>query len=754
MLATMDLERIFADLDGVHWAGLEHAYGEAEDVPGMLRALAGGGDGASDALVELWGSVIHQGTVYGATVEAVPFLARLAAAGVLPAELLALVGAVADSDDEYRLPAPGACRAAAAAALPLILPLAAGRAPDRPDGAPEDTGPGEETEERRAEVRRTAVWAAGRTGDPSALPVLRERWVHERHPGVRAELLAAIALLDPAGAVALLDGVLGAAAGDGGAPPGTGALSGTGAPATAEAPEVVIVALLALVDSGAPWTPAHRDALLALLPGGPLVSGRFDEHRAEPLRYAVGSLLLRDTDLDRDAAYGLAAAALRLPAPEAVEEAISAAEQACLISRSAPGRLAGPLLALFADPASPHTARLLPVLGGLGPRAAPAVPGLAALAAGEGDTADRALAILVRLDPERSGRLLARGLGDRSRSLAEATGRRGGGPGPAVPYAPELLNAIRIELTALAAADDLRSPAAGRLTAILAGWGQRAAAALPEVTVLFRRAPGRFARVLASVCPPESRESTAGLLRAAAALGPAGERCAAAEALRALTGETGPLLEALGAVLASGPEAEQVSLAGELGTEGAVLVPELRAALTPAGVRRSVPELRTDTALALSLGRLTGEPAEAVKIVGEVLAEAAEGTWTRRAVREGCEAAVRLGPAARELIPVLESVLVSAPRHSAPAVTALAALGAVPAGAAGLMLGLAERDEDPEGALEALESLGTQDLGVEDLRRLRALAERDLRVVASGLEPEIVRKDERFRSRAARLLAD
>jgi hypothetical protein len=62
------------DLDAVDWSGLEHAYGAADDVPGLLRDLA---DGSDEALSTLYGNIWHQGTVYEATGHAVPFLVRI-----------------------------------------------------------------------------------------------------------------------------------------------------------------------------------------------------------------------------------------------------------------------------------------------------------------------------------------------------------------------------------------------------------------------------------------------------------------------------------------------------------------------------------------------------------------------------------------------------------------------------------------------------------------------------------------------------
>lgn len=68
-------------LPGLHdvaWGQLEHAYGSAEGVPGMIEALA-----SDDAADRAWGidaldaSIHHQGSVYSASTAAVPFLVAL-----------------------------------------------------------------------------------------------------------------------------------------------------------------------------------------------------------------------------------------------------------------------------------------------------------------------------------------------------------------------------------------------------------------------------------------------------------------------------------------------------------------------------------------------------------------------------------------------------------------------------------------------------------------------------------------------------
>ncbi|MFO0941234.1 MAG: hypothetical protein U0930_10735 [Pirellulales bacterium] len=63
-------------LDEVPWSTLDHAYGKADDVPGLIRALQSS-ETSSDALHELFGNIWHQGTVYQATSFAVPFLVEL-----------------------------------------------------------------------------------------------------------------------------------------------------------------------------------------------------------------------------------------------------------------------------------------------------------------------------------------------------------------------------------------------------------------------------------------------------------------------------------------------------------------------------------------------------------------------------------------------------------------------------------------------------------------------------------------------------
>ncbi len=73
------VEPILEAIAAVAWVQLQHAYGAAGDVRGQLAAITVGDDATrASAWWNLWGNIHHQGTIYEATVAAVPILARLA----------------------------------------------------------------------------------------------------------------------------------------------------------------------------------------------------------------------------------------------------------------------------------------------------------------------------------------------------------------------------------------------------------------------------------------------------------------------------------------------------------------------------------------------------------------------------------------------------------------------------------------------------------------------------------------------------
>jgi hypothetical protein len=86
-------------LDNVDWGSLTHAYGEATDVPPLLRSLLSSDPKERDrAVYDLFGNIWHQGTVYPATAAAVPFLYELLAAPDVPGktDIAQLLACIAD----------------------------------------------------------------------------------------------------------------------------------------------------------------------------------------------------------------------------------------------------------------------------------------------------------------------------------------------------------------------------------------------------------------------------------------------------------------------------------------------------------------------------------------------------------------------------------------------------------------------------------------------------------------------------------
>ncbi len=76
---------ILEAIASVGWTDLQHAYGRAADVENQLAALVVG-DAATreSAWWNLWGNIHHQGTIYSATVSAVPILGRLSSWATFP----------------------------------------------------------------------------------------------------------------------------------------------------------------------------------------------------------------------------------------------------------------------------------------------------------------------------------------------------------------------------------------------------------------------------------------------------------------------------------------------------------------------------------------------------------------------------------------------------------------------------------------------------------------------------------------------
>jgi len=85
------------------WHTLNHAYGDAGDIPGLLDDLSP--NPHAKVWDELWSRVCHQGTIYGASYPVLPYLLRAAsqwtpAGRVMP---LCLAGSIVSSDDRDRV---------------------------------------------------------------------------------------------------------------------------------------------------------------------------------------------------------------------------------------------------------------------------------------------------------------------------------------------------------------------------------------------------------------------------------------------------------------------------------------------------------------------------------------------------------------------------------------------------------------------------------------------------------------------------
>jgi hypothetical protein len=96
-----------AGLDDVVWSEVGHAYGPADDVPGLLKGLTSQDtETRKECLYGLYSTIFHQGTGYEATALAVPFLARLALAAETSgrADIVDLLASVAVGYDEAYLP--------------------------------------------------------------------------------------------------------------------------------------------------------------------------------------------------------------------------------------------------------------------------------------------------------------------------------------------------------------------------------------------------------------------------------------------------------------------------------------------------------------------------------------------------------------------------------------------------------------------------------------------------------------------------
>ncbi|GCB51867.1 HEAT repeat domain-containing protein [Streptomyces sp. NL15-2K] len=172
---------MFTGIDEVDWASLRHAYGSAEDVPGLLRGLASADRAEREVSLDgMYGTVHHQGDVYDSTLASVPFLFALAGGedvrergGIV--ELLVSIGWEGE-EREDGTDSPGtAARAAVRAGAELFVRLSG---------------------DAEAAVRRAAAGAVVRFVDEPArvLGLLRQRITVERDDRVLLALAESLGL--------------------------------------------------------------------------------------------------------------------------------------------------------------------------------------------------------------------------------------------------------------------------------------------------------------------------------------------------------------------------------------------------------------------------------------------------------------------------------------------------------------------------------------------------------------------------------
>lgn len=174
---------MYEGLEAVDWAGMQHAYGPAREVPDLLRGLVDPDPAVREvALDAMYGGIHHQGDVYDCTLAAVPFLLQALTSPGTPgrdgiAELLASIGAVDDwpldagDDEEFAAMVKriGQARQLIATAGPDLLALAAD-----PDPA------------LRAALPPLLTICAG---DPRVAATFAARFAVEADAGVRRALL-------------------------------------------------------------------------------------------------------------------------------------------------------------------------------------------------------------------------------------------------------------------------------------------------------------------------------------------------------------------------------------------------------------------------------------------------------------------------------------------------------------------------------------------------------------------------------------
>ena len=642
---------MFRGIDEVDWASLRHAYGSAEDVPGLLRGLASADPAERQtALDGMYGTVHHEGGVYDSTLACVPFLLALAGreegrdrAEVV--ELLVSIGDVDSASDDLAASVRDALRARAD-----VFERLAG-----------DADPG---------VRRAAPGALVRfLGQPArVLALLRERITVERDDGVLLALAESLGLFarryrltddaHTAGAVWLLTELSGPPHGPGLRLAALGQLAGC---ARDRLPADLVPTVVRLLRDRSGQRAGARHPYDC--PGPDTLAGRLrrlrpsDEEGARLLRTLHSALGNRVPDrvallcgqltspdpLDRCNGVWMSAGLFREWRTGHVEPVTLIGNQLGAEEGRLHDAAVAVLVELFAlaAPAADHLHALVTYRPELrirhGERAAPALGGPLKALAGAGDV--RAVPVLAEVltgpvVPNDLG-LVVPHLGGAAVPLAPLLRRRLARVPLDAPDTPE--RAVPL-LSALAALGDVESiPAMLRLLRGMPdGLRQREA-----VTAAAVRALGVLGGAAREAIP-----DLRGLLRTGSAV-------AAAEALWSVTGDADAVLPVLLRELSgtgSGHRRHAAAVLGRLGPAARPALPGLRelAASGDAWAR---------TTAACAVWRTAGEPERFLPVLRSAWVEHPR---TRRTIAE-CVSA--LGPAGAPLHDVLRAELAAPRRH-------------------------------------------------------------------------------------------
>ncbi|MFF4246465.1 PBS lyase [Streptomyces sp. NPDC001822] len=675
---------MFAGIDEVDWASMEHAYGPADDVPGLLHGLASADPAERESALDgMYGAVHHQGDVYACTLACIPFLFELAAdprirdrGGIV--ELLTSIGGIdLDETDEDELAEldedeiEGVANYAMAAAA-----VSAGSSVFFELVADEDPG-----------VRLAAPLAlAALHGRPArVIALLRERLPVETDDEVR------LALVEAAGRVALRHRPLAGQAADWlsrlaaeAHPPGLrlAALAQLARCAPDALPDDVVPVVSGLLRElrsrpAAPETPpspapgaddAAGDRATAPTLVGQLRALSAEESAGRSTPWAADLLRTLHSGLDDRVADRTALLVDQLGSPDPWQR-IDAVRMSGGLMRAWRGSYEGLVRLVgvqLADPEPRLADAASHVLEELFALAAPAADALAArVAADPGSWVKEwasgppglgsSVKALARLGDARVLPALAAALERREvpHDVGFAVGHLGAAAAPLAGLLRRRLGEVGLDEGAY----DRASPLLGGLTALRAG------EAAPEVLRVLRGAPeyrGEWLRTAA--------------LRALGSFGP-GAGCAvpelrrliarpgtavateAAEALWAVTGDTGAVLP----VLAEGLRTEQVhdcraaaGALGALGRSAEVVAPRLRALLAH-------DELWLRVEAAIALWKVSGRTGDVVPVL--------LSAWEKnRHVRvRVAECLARMGPAGAgpDAARVLRAELLSVRRHNA-----------------------------------------------------------------------------------------